>query len=132
MEVIYTGEETPNTIVKSLFLSGPSRRPDQDKIKSWREDALQYLEEQGFDGTVFCPETRNGEFSPDFNYDDQVEWEDKHLNMADCILFWVPRDLSVDNKGKLKLPALTTNIEAGRWMNSGKVVFGCPPDLEKG
>src|SRR5208283_2036689 len=46
-------------------------------------------------------------------------------------LFWVPRDISLDENGKLKLPAFTTNVEFGAWCDSGKVVFGAPPDYEK-
>jgi 8-oxo-dGTP pyrophosphatase MutT (NUDIX family) len=41
--------------------------------------------------------------------------------MADCILFWVPRDMAT-------LPALTTNDEWGTWKDTGKVVFGAPAD----
>jgi hypothetical protein len=131
MIIVYTGEEAPNEYSKSLFLAGPSLRPDQEKMKSWREDAFKYLEEKDYDGVVFCPETRDGEFAEDFSYDNQIEWEHKHLNMADCIVFWVPRDISIDNKGKLKLPAFTTNVEFGTWASSGRVVFGCPADVEK-
>jgi 8-oxo-dGTP pyrophosphatase MutT (NUDIX family) len=131
MEVVYTGEEMPYKLTKSIFLAGPSPRPGQD-IESWRKDAIQILRDKGFDGVVFCPENRNFTFKDkDFNYDDQVEWEDKYLNVADCILFWVPRDLSIDDKGNMKLPALTTNIEWGTWADTGKVVFGAPEDAEK-
>lgn len=133
MEVIYTGENAPTTITKSLFLAGPSLRPGQEKeIESWRKDALKILEDKGFDGVVFCPENRGFGFdNPDFNYDDQIEWEDKYLNIADCIVFWVPRDLSLDSSGKIKLPAFTTNVEWGAWADSGKVVFGSPSDIAK-
>ena len=133
MEVIYTGENAPTTITKSLFLAGPSLRPGQEKeMTSWRQDAIKILEDKGFDGVIFCPENRGFGFdNPNFNYDDQIEWENKHLNIADCILFWVPRDLSLDSKGQLKLPAFTTNIEWGAWADSGKVVFGSPSDLSK-
>jgi hypothetical protein len=41
--------------------------------------------------------------------------------MTDCIVFWVPRHLET-------LPAFTTNIEWGVWQNSGKAVFGAPPN----
>jgi 8-oxo-dGTP pyrophosphatase MutT (NUDIX family) len=132
MIVVYTGESPPDIYSKSLFLCGPSLRPGQeDEIVSWRKEALEYLESKDYDGTIFCPETRSGKFDKDFSYDNQIEWEHKHLNMADVIAFWVPRDVSVDKNGKLKLPAFTTNVEFGAWASSGKIVFGCPEDLEK-
>jgi hypothetical protein len=131
MEIIYTGEEMPESFTSSIFLAGPSRRPDQKEMESWRNDAIKILEDKGYDGVIFCPETRDGKFDKDFDYDNQIEWEHKHLNIADCIVFWVPRDVSLDENGKLKLPAFTTNVEFGAWCDSGKVVFGSPPDLEK-
>lgn len=131
MQVIYTGEELPEKFTKSLFLAGPSARANQEELKSWREDAIDLLRDKGYDGLVICPEVKNGKFDKDFDYDKQVEWEEKFLNLADCILFWVNRDLSLDNKGNLKLPAFTTNCEYGAWASSGKVVCGFPEDAEK-
>jgi 8-oxo-dGTP pyrophosphatase MutT (NUDIX family) len=133
MQIIYTGEKLPETITKSIFLAGPSLRPGQEKeLESWRKDAIKILEDKGFDGTIFCPENKGFGFeNKDFNYDDQIEWEHKCLNVADCILFWVPRDVSLDKNNQLKMPAFTTNVEFGAWADSGKVVFGCPPDLKE-
>ncbi len=133
MHVVYTGEDMPIKFTKSIFLAGPSLRPEQEgEMESWRKDALKILEDKGFDGVVFCPENRGFGFkNKDFNYDDQVEWEDKYLNVANCIVFWVPRDLSLDDEGNPKLPAYTTNIEWGTWCDTGKVVFGAPEDAEK-
>lgn len=132
METVYTNEEMPETLTKSIFLAGPSLRPGQEEeMTSWRKGALKYLEDSGFTGTVFVPENRDGKFEKDFSYDNQVEWEEKYLNVADCIVFWVPRDLSRDSQGNLKLGALTTNVEWGTWASSGKVVFGAPKDADK-
>lgn len=131
MEIVYTGEIAPYKFKKSLFLAGPSARPGQD-IESWRKDAIKILQDKGFDGVIFCPENRDFKFKDkDFNYDDQVEWEDKYLSLCDCILFWVPRDLSIDKDGNMKLPAFTTNIEFGKYETSGKIVLGYPEDAEK-
>jgi 8-oxo-dGTP pyrophosphatase MutT (NUDIX family) len=127
MQIVYTGEEMPQSFTKSIFLAGPTSR--NKEVPSWRPDALQLLDDMGFDGVVFLPEDRNGEVHLD--YDDQIAWEDKHLNLADCIVFWVPRDLSPDSQGFPKRAALTTNIEWGAWADSGKVVLGCPEDAEK-
>lgn len=127
MQIVYAGEEMPEKITKSLFLAGPTPRNRQE-VKSWRPDAIKILQDIGFDGTVFIPEPEDGNFKN--SYDNQVDWEDKYLNIADCIIFWVPRDLTPDSKGFPKMAAFITNIEWGAWADSGKVVFGCPEDAE--
>lgn len=128
MHVVYAGEDMPYKFSKSIFLAGPTPR-NAEEVESWRPDALQILRDKGFDGVVFVPEGRNGKFKHD--YDDQLEWEEKYLNIADCIVFWVPRDLSYDKNKFPKMAALTTNVEWGVWCDSGKVVFGAPEDAEK-
>lgn len=128
MEVVYTGEEMPDVINKSIFLAGPTPRNNEEQ-ESWRPDALKLLEDMGFDGVVFVPENRDGEFK--MNYDDQIDWEEKYLSVADCVLFWVPRDLTLDSKDFPKMAAFTTNVEWGKWEKSGKVVFGAPKKAPK-
>jgi 8-oxo-dGTP pyrophosphatase MutT (NUDIX family) len=118
LTVIYAGEDFPTTVTKSLFLAGPTSR--DPKGKSWRPDAIKVLRDLGYDGHVFAPENR--ETGP-YDFQGQVEWEAKGLNMADTIVFWVPRDMKT-------LPGLTTNVEWGTWANSGKAVFGAPDDAE--
>lgn len=120
MKIVYTGEEAPRKIKKSIFLAGPT--PRSAKVRSWRPEAIQILEASGYDGIVFVPEFRDGGRVTD--YVAQVEWEERYLNMADCILFWIPRKMKT-------MPALTTNNEWGAWCDSGKVVFGAPADAEK-
>ncbi len=120
MQVIHAGQPFPPSWSFAVFLAGPTpRSPD---VPSWRPEALALLAEAGFRGVVFVPETASGDRSPD--YDDQVEWERQGLNFADRILFWVPRDLE-------RMPALTTNVEFGRWCTSGKVVLGFPRSAPK-
>jgi len=128
MQVIYAGEEMPKKITKSLFLAGPTPR-NREEVESWRPDALKILEDIGFKGVVFSPEPR--EIKEDHDYEAQVEWEEDYLNIADCIIFWVPRDLTLDSKDFPKMAAFTTNVEFGAWADSGKIVFGCPEDAEK-
>lgn len=128
MQVVYTGEDMPQSFTKSIFLAGPTPRK-KDEVESWRPDAIKILEDMGFDGVVFSPENRDGDFKMD--YDDQIVWEEKYLNLADCIVFWVPRDISPDSTGFPKMPAFTTNVEWGTWADSGKVVLGAPEDAEK-
>lgn len=120
MIVVYTREAPPESFNKAIFLAGPT--PRSKRTASWRPEALRLLEELGYDGVVFVPDPIDGEWKHD--YIDQVEWEEQCLHMADCILFWVPRELK-------KMPAFTTNTEWGVWQNSGKVVFGAPPNAVK-
>lgn len=119
MKVVYAMEEFPSSFTKAIFLVGPT--PRSEEVSSWRPDALRILEEKGYDGVVFVPETADGEWK--HNYDEQIEWEDKGLQLADVIVCWVPRDLKT-------MPAFTTNHEHGEWYRSGKTVLGCP-DFEK-
>ncbi len=114
MDIIQSQEPFPTTVTKSLFLAGPTPRDDSP---SWRVEALAILESLGYDGTVFIPEVRGG-----FNgkITEQIEWEEEALNRCDVIVFWVPRN---DEQ-----PGLTTNIEWGRWEDSGKVIWAAPPD----
>ncbi len=121
MEIVFTLEKVPEKINKSIFLAGPTSR--EGGANSWRKEAIKLLEEQGFDGTVFVPEARSWEkFNPE--YDEQILWEDTFLTLADCILFWIPRDLKT-------LPGFTTNDEWGFWKASGKVVLGAPENAPK-
>ncbi len=118
--VVYATETAPAEYTKALFAAGPT--PRGVEAMSWRLELLDELTRQGYDGVVFIPEPRNGVFAHD--YDDQIEWETLYLNLADVILFWVPRELQ-------HMPAFTTNVEYGTWLTSGKVVFGAPPEAPK-
>jgi len=120
VHVVYAQEPLPSHPTKTIFLAGPT--PRTAKVRSWRPDALLELDWLGFDGHVFVPEPRDGDWAPD--YVDQVEWEEACLIRANCILFWVPRDLR-------DLPGFTTNDEWGTWKASGKVVWGAPANAEK-
>ncbi len=120
VQVVYAKEETPKSITKSIFLAGPT--PRSKDVRSWRPEAIRLLEKNGYDGVIFSPEDRSGKWKG--SYIDQVEWEEKCLNMADCIAFWLPREIDT-------MPAFTTNIEWGVWMDSGKVVFGAPNNAVK-
>lgn len=107
------------SITKSIFLAGPSPRDGStDWQGTWREEAVKLLEKLGFDGHVFIPLPFNG-----MSYAEGVKWEEHLLEIADQILFWVPRSK--------EMPAFTTNVEFGEWMKSGKVVLGYPEDAER-
>ena len=115
MHVVYAKQDPPPSWKYAIFLAGPT--PRDPETPSWRPEALETLEVLGYDGVVFIPEHADGQWQG--SYDDQVEWEKMGLEMADRIVFWVPRDLRT-------MPALTTNIEYGRYVDSGKVVLGYP------
>jgi len=123
MKIVYAQQELPTKVSKTVFLAGPTLRSGHpEDMHSWRLDAVKYLEELEFDGHVFIPEAEDGNYGD--NYLDQVNWEEEALNMADLIVFWVPRDLE-------HLPGFTTNDEWGHWKSFGKCLFGAPKDTEK-
>lgn len=118
-DIVYAHEERQRTRRRSIFLAGPS--PRSSAQHSWRPEAIDTLQRLGFDGTIFVPLPRDGNWSD--NYEGQVEWELKHLECADAIAFWIPRSD--------ELPGYTTNVEYGLYLKSGKVVLGYPPDAPK-
>ena len=78
----------------------------------WRHTALDILNFNNFDGTVFIPIPRNKFYGAakdedSWTYDNQIEWECKARDIADIIVFWVARDI------KNKMPGFTTNVEFG-------------------
>ena len=99
----------------SIFLAGPT--PREEKVASWRVDAVKKLEELGFDGVVFIPEYST--WVPKTNYVDQANWEREALTEATVILFWIPRSLP-------DMPGFSTNVEFGYWLHSKKVIYGRP------
>lgn len=120
-------EPFPSEVTKTIFLAGPTPRGKAEH--SWRPELVELLEREGFDGHIFVPEPRDdGQWAEE--YYDQIEWEEEALHRADCILFWVPRDLSGDTYG-VPMPGLTTNDEWGFWKDSGKVVWGAPGWAQK-
>lgn len=125
MQIVYANEPFPTKVTKSIFPMGPTLRSDgfmTVAYENWRDTALEILKSRGYDGTIFLPENKNGELARD--YYDQIEWEDKGLNLADAILCWLPRNLAT-------MPGFTTNTEFGEWFKSGKLFFGAPHDAPK-
>ncbi|AEO93593.1 gp334 [Bacillus phage G] len=122
LEVIYSDQQFPNKVVKSIFLAGPT--PRNEEVVSWRKEALEILNDMNFNGTVFVPEPSTGVYE---DYTQQIDWELSAMKRADVILFWIPRKLRQD----FEMAGLTTNVEFGSWIDSGKVVVGFPEDAEK-
>lgn len=125
MNIIFSDDELPEIITKSIFLAGPS--PRNNNTTDWRHEAISILESLGFNGTVFIPSPKTLFYNvldkKDFDYNNQVEWEIQCRQIADIILFWIPR-----NKD---LPGFTTNIEIGEDFLSGKAIYGRPDEAEK-
>lgn len=105
----------------SVFLAGPT--PDKSSpVPSWRPAAVEALAAQWAGEqplTVLSPESRDGKRAA--RYEDQVDWESTARACASAILFWIPRDMRT-------LPGMTTNVEFGLDVASGRAVLGCPPD----
>lgn len=121
---VYYYSDPPKSYGKSIFLAGPTpRTPD---IESWRPEALRLLRGKGYDGVVFIPEPKP-EDGTMHDWPIAPQWEHKMLDIADIIIFWVPRSIELVAGNELKLPGFTTNIEFGHWANSGKAVLGYPP-----
>jgi len=115
MNIVYANETLGDN---GIFLAGPT--PRSADVKSWRPEAIEWFEKYMFFGSLFIPETRGDE---PFDWERQVAWEEEGLARAKAIMFWVPREMKT-------MPALTTNIEFGMHLKSGKVVLGTPSEAQ--
>jgi hypothetical protein len=114
MDVVFAGQSV-DLRLPTIFLAGPT--PRTADVPSWRPEALDILREIGFGGAVLVPERQD--WAVNFSYADQVEWEYAGLESCSVIAFWIPRHLST-------LPGFTTNVEFGRYVGSGRCVYGRP------
>ena len=119
MIVVYAGGYFPDCMVSSIYLVGPT--PRKHRVPSWRPEALRLLESKGYKGVVFVPEAQEGGFG--LSFEEQAEWELSALNRTDCAMVWLPREMAT-------MPGLTTNVEFGMLVKTGRVVFGAPPEAE--
>lgn len=120
MKTIFSDEPIQSLPNKSIFLAGPTSRTNDFDL-SWRKEALQYFEDFNFDGTVCIPEFKEKRSFEISDWDTQVNWEWTLLDNADCIMFWIPRNMET-------LPGLTTNLEFGTYLEKcpEKVILGYP------
>lgn len=128
MRILYSFDSLAGsfeTFEKSIFLAGPT--PRDERVDSWRPAALGHLIAQGYNGTVIVPELEGGALDwaklEASRRSEVIEWETDALLRAGVIMFWVPRNMQT-------LPGLTTNIEFGEHMASGRIVLGYPPEAE--
>lgn len=119
MFICYAQKPLP-TDKGGIFLAGPT--PRGGRVPSWRPEALKLLKEAGYTGNVFVPEDENGPLKD--HYNEQIEWEWACLEAASVVVFWVPRNLET-------MPAFTTNVEFGLYVDSGKAVLGYPEGAPK-
>lgn len=117
--LVYAGEVVPEEFSASIMLLGPGPYNGY----SWKTyEIVPLLVAAGFEGVVIIPEPRPDEsgVTPwfDTDYDDILEEEYFKFQLADVLLAWVPR--TREN------PAINTNYQLGKGMDSGKVVFGAP------
>ena len=116
MKIFYSDEPlTLNLLQPSIFLCGPT--PRSKDVPSWRPYALTILEQLNYQGQVCVPERRVK--AEHIDYVEQVEWEHYGLENCQRLVFWVPRDMAT-------MPALTTNVEFGRYVTSGRIWYGRP------
>lgn len=121
MKVLYSDQPIDfDPSVHSIFLAGPT--PRSLKVESWRPKALEILKNLNYKGQVFVPERVVKQEKID--YLDQVEWENFGTENCTKIVFWIPRKLP-------DMPAFTTNVEFGRYVGSGKCMYGRPTNSEK-
>lgn len=102
---------------KSIVLCGPT--PRDTNTPSWRPEALKILKKLDYDGIVYVPEYKDGK-----GYNSSFEkvkytWERNTYLNSTVILFWVPREIP-------NMLGLTTNVEFGYWLKSGKCIYGRP------
>ena len=116
MRVLRPGDSLAEMNRDSIFLAGPT--PRAEDVASWRPSAISILKQRDFAGDVLAPEPFLG------SYDDQVAWEFQGLENCRLICFWLPRDL-------VSLPGFTTNIEFGRYVGSGRCLYGRPDGAPK-
>lgn len=119
--------ETPINVINELkshtiFLAGPTVRGHQTHLQpSWRFAAIEEFKKQNFNGNIIVPEftslTESDKHRPELPI-----WENAGLEVAHCIMFWIPRTR--------ELIGLTTNFEIGYWAakDKEKVTYGRPND----
>ena len=108
----------------SIYLAGPNNSPDNFSA-SWRNEALNMLEDLKFNGRVYIPEVsdNNQYYKNDYTESDKNKWIYHHMDNADIILFWFPNNI-VDIKSYIDFSYMLGNRHS-------QVVLGYPESDEK-
>lgn len=87
MQLVFVGEPYPQNAEKMLFLADPTF--NEDKLSNTLQiDAIQLLEQLGYDGIVYIPKDREGcPNSRHLDNDTKVSWTRGALKRSDVIVF---------------------------------------------
>lgn len=121
MRVVYKLEPIP-TDAPTAFLAGPNPGRHGPPELGWRPAAISLFERvwpAERELALLVPEMRDRGLVDDHEL--AYEWE--HVGRTGCTveMFWVPRVIP-------QLLGMTTNVEFGMDVSSGRVVFGAPED----
>lgn len=115
-------QEYPKKLMNSIFLAGPCPRKKTDD--DWRDDFCKKLIKKGFKGDIINPTNRNWVDDEPNYYQKQCQWEQDMMKMSSVVIFRIDRNA--------QHPALTTNIEFGKWSDRPNDIIVCiPPKSEK-
>lgn len=94
-----------------VFLAGPIQG-----VFDWQKEAIKHFQEKAPHIHIACPRRPVwNDKDETFNFDEQVDWETQHLNLAaknGCILFWLANEGEHHCK---RCYAQTTRFELAEW-----------------
>ncbi len=99
-----------------VFLAGPIQGGP-----GWHRDLIEkYGEDPAFDDVIWVVPKRKTFDKAAFDWNEQVEWETKHLRMSDVVLFWIPPEVEhIEGRDY----AQTTRVEFMESLARGKKVI---------
>lgn len=101
---------------RRVFLAGGiTGAPD------WQAQVIRELADRESQLVLFNPRRKGFDTRAKDATKDQVEWEHRHLHMADSISFWFPAEAK----------CMITLFELGIWMDSSNVIVGVHPEYER-
>lgn len=111
---LYIAPEQALTSKPTLFLAGPIQG-----ARDWQRNAIDLI--HGVDSRIVITSPRRPVFSDvGFDYDEQVDWETRHLAKAGkegVVLFWLERETEpIPGRSY----AQTTRFELGEWFDRHK------------